>query len=84
MSLVVTALRYPQATSRRPLASRVRRPTSQPRRARASTTRPPYIRESPCWMAFDAGGDLFRYQFDRHAARSETLDRELHYAMACG
>jgi len=33
-------------------------------------------------MVFDAGGDLFVYQFERDAARSEALGREPHYEMA--
>jgi len=82
VSLAAKTLRRSQETRRRPSASRPWSPTSLSGPPRASTARPHYIRESPSWMVFDAGGDLFVYQFERDAARSEALDREPHYEMA--
>lgn len=47
-----------------------RPPQSSGHRRQLGSVRPRHIREGTAWLVFDAGGDLFQYQFrSKHSAR---------------
>ncbi len=76
MRASVRVLRVPRATSKRSRARRTGRSFNPSSRSHASAGRPRYIRESASWMVFDAGGDLYCYQFKGPKGSSALIDRQ--------
>ncbi len=81
MRAPVRALRVPRATSWRSRAGRTGRSFNPSSRGHASTVRPRYIRESASWMVFDAGGDLYCYQFKGPTGSTALFDRQPQQAL---